>query len=409
MRSQKPSFVREVRIRNYKSIGQARVALRPFSLLVGPNGSGKSNFLDALRFVADSLRTTIEHALRDRGGIHQVRRISRGHPRHFGIGVTLSWGEGETALYGFRVGAEPNGGFVVQEEKCRIHSSEFGGEDYFEAAEGKITSSSVKMREEIEADRLYLPIASAFPEFRPIYDGLSHMGFYNLNPARIQDLQDPDPGEVLKREGENIAAVIRRLGSEAPKVLQRISEYLQKVVPGIASVSPLSLGKKETIEIRQTVAGDENPWKFPGASMSDGTLRALGVLVAAFQGAGNGSRKHAIPLIGIEEPEMAIHPGSAIKLMDALIEASRTTQIVATTHSPDLLEHPKIDPDNILAVIARNGETLIAPIDEASRSSIREGLYNAGELLRMNQIQVDEKAYDASVSQLDLFEWKAAP
>ncbi|MDD9989650.1 MAG: AAA family ATPase [Spirochaetaceae bacterium] len=48
------------------------------AFLVGPNGSGKGNFLDALRFIADSLRFSIDHALRDRGGINDVRRRSGG-------------------------------------------------------------------------------------------------------------------------------------------------------------------------------------------------------------------------------------------------------------------------------------------------------------------------------------------
>ena len=60
-------------LRNYKSIAACDVAPAQLSFLVGPNGSGKSNFLDALRFIADSLRFSIDHALRDRGGINEDR------------------------------------------------------------------------------------------------------------------------------------------------------------------------------------------------------------------------------------------------------------------------------------------------------------------------------------------------
>ena len=61
-------FVRRVKLRNYKSIGRCDVELGPLTVLVGHNGSGKSNFLDALAFVSDSLRTSLDHALRERGG-----------------------------------------------------------------------------------------------------------------------------------------------------------------------------------------------------------------------------------------------------------------------------------------------------------------------------------------------------
>jgi predicted ATPase len=77
--------VTRVGLTNYKSIANCDVSLRPLTFLVGPNGAGKSNFLDALRFVTDALRTSLDHALRGRGGIKEVRRRSGGHPTHFSL------------------------------------------------------------------------------------------------------------------------------------------------------------------------------------------------------------------------------------------------------------------------------------------------------------------------------------
>jgi predicted ATPase len=50
-------------LRNYKSIAACDVSPAQLCFLVGPNGSGKSNFLDAIRFVADALRFSPDHAL----------------------------------------------------------------------------------------------------------------------------------------------------------------------------------------------------------------------------------------------------------------------------------------------------------------------------------------------------------
>ena len=61
------TFITRVRLRNYKSIATCDVRLYPLMFLIGPNGAGKSNFLDALHFVADALRISLDHALRDRG------------------------------------------------------------------------------------------------------------------------------------------------------------------------------------------------------------------------------------------------------------------------------------------------------------------------------------------------------
>ncbi|HUY34804.1 MAG TPA: AAA family ATPase [Pirellulales bacterium] len=73
-------FLSRVRIDNYKSIGKCDVALGSLTVLVGRNGSGKSNFLDALRFVVDGLQTSLDHAIKSRGGVDAVRRRSTGHP-----------------------------------------------------------------------------------------------------------------------------------------------------------------------------------------------------------------------------------------------------------------------------------------------------------------------------------------
>jgi predicted ATPase len=70
--------VTRLALRQYKSIEQCDIELSPLTILVGRNGAGKSNIVDALRFVADALRNTLEYAIRERGGIDQVRRKSLG-------------------------------------------------------------------------------------------------------------------------------------------------------------------------------------------------------------------------------------------------------------------------------------------------------------------------------------------
>jgi hypothetical protein len=86
------------------------------------------------------------------------------------------------------------------------------------------------------------------------------------------------------------------------------------------------------------------------------------------------------------------------------VSASKTTQIAVTSHSPDLLDDKDIPDEGILAVVNKSGETQIAPLDEAGRSAIRDRLYTAGELLRLNQIEPDEEAVAKLLpSQLELF------
>lgn len=385
-------FLTRVRLKHYKSITACEVSLGPLTFLVGPNGAGKSNFLDALRLVSDSLRNSLDHALRERGGISEVRQRSGGHPKHFGIGLDFALPDGRVGSYTFEVGAKAQAGYVVKREECRV------GDARYLVRDGIVTYWPGEIAPPVADDRLYLVNAAGFPAFRPLYDQLSHMGFYNLNPREIRALQQPDKAEILEREGRNTASVLGRIAKSDKGIKRRIEEYLARVVPGIEGVDPTSVGHMETLEFRQRVPGAKDPWRFPAIDMSDGTLRALGVLVALFQVQAGGH----VPLVGIEEPEVALHPAASGALRDCLREGSRHTQVLVTSHSPELLDDPTIPEESILAVVAEDGETKIGTVDEAARSALRDRLYTAGELMRGDQLRPDASAV-AKARQLQLF------
>lgn len=407
------TFITRVILKNYKSIAACDVHLQPLTFLVGRNDAGKSNFLDALRFVTDALNYSLEHAIRDRGGINDVRRRSRGHPNHFSIGFEFAFPDGLTGYYAFRIGAgkrndrtrDKNVEYRVQTEVCKLYNKNLLTPNiYFHIDEGAVIDTNIDVPPAAAADRLYLLNASGLPEFRPIYDTFSRMGFYNLNPDKIRDLQTPDPRDVLTRDGGNITSIFSQL---SPAVKENIEEYLAAVVPGIHKVNVKVFGPKETLEFRQDVAGDNHTWRFLANNMSDGTLRALGILVALFQG--DTGTQNSVPLVGIEEPEIALHPAATGVLLDALRDAAYKRQVLITSHSPDLLDDKHLDVDSILAVEAQDGNTLIAPVDKIGRSIMGDNLCTAGELLRLDQFQPDPtqlpKGHGPKVEQLNLFDY----
>lgn len=380
------SFLERVFIRNFKSIGRCNVRMGRFTALVGRNGSGKSNFLDALRFVSDGLQTSLDHAIRARGGVNEVRRRSAGHPHNFEIRFVLNLSPAEVAEYGFEIAGQKKGGFSVKWERLRIIKASGNLAAEFHVYDGQAKSTLETSIPPASADRLYLVTAAGLPAFRATYDALLAMGFYNLNPEQMRENQTPDAGELLRRDGSNIASVVARLSDDRPELKERIGEYLRVIVPDVASFDRVALGSRETLVFHQQMKGARDPWRFHAASMSDGTLRALGILVASMQLAG---RKDAIRLTGIEEPETALHPAAAEALMSALREAAENTQIVITTHSPDLLDEFDRDQDELLVVQSQAGLTEIARASEVNRDAIKDHLYSPGELLRMDQLQPD--------------------
>lgn len=384
-------FITRVRLRNYRSIAGCDVALEPFTILVGPNGSGKSNFLDALRLTAESLRGSLDHALRERSGLAEVRRKSHGHPNHFGVRLDFQL-DGSPGYFAFEVAARTGGAYEIQHEACSWAGA------HYEIESGAVKHPPAPVSPPASQDRLYLVNAAGLPQFRPVFDALSTMGFYNISPAKIRALQAPDPGDLLDREGTNLASVLDRLSKAHPEIKQRIEEYLARVVPGIEGFDATRVGHMEMIEFRQRVGGSKQPWRFPAINMSDGTLRGLAVLTALFQ---FGERTTA-QLIGIEEPETALHPAAAGLLLDCLREGARERQVVITTHSPDLLDNDAITSDQLLAVISTDGKTTIGRVDAASRQALHDSLYRAGELLRLGQLEPDEGSL-SNPEQLELF------
>ena len=394
----KPRTITRIALRNYKSIAACDVELAPLTILVGPNGAGKSNFLDALRFTAQALRFSLDHALRERGGINQVRRRSRGHPNHFGVRLDFRLTHA-TGWYAFEVGAQPKGRYIVRKEECVVSSTvrERGG--FFRVENGRTVASSFSHPPVAGGDRLYLMQVAGYPAFRTIYDLLAGMGFYNFHPEQIRELQSPDAGDLLEPDGSNIASVLANLESNSPDNTMRVGEYLSKVVPGTVGIEPKTVGPKLTLEFRQNVRGDRHPWRFLANNVSDGTLRVLGVLVALFQGSGTESGN--AKLVGIEEPEGSLHPAAAGVLADVLLEASERMQVVVTSHSADLLDRDTIPLESILAVVSENGETRLARLDETGRSMLRDRLFTAGELLRMDQLMPHPEL--STPTQLNLF------
>ncbi|MEA3093033.1 MAG: hypothetical protein QOJ04_4375, partial [Caballeronia sp.] len=209
-------------------------------------------------------------------------------------------------------------------------------------------------------------------------------------------------GRLLKSSGENIASVIGHLERASPASMQLIQEYLKGVVPSIHGVERLAIDPMESLAFQQDMGGGKRSWQFRAHNMSDGALRALGVLTALFQR----NVDYAPSLIGIEEPETALHPAAAAALREALKRASGQSQIVVTSHSPDLLDDFEIAEDAILAVGSMAGQTYIAPLDAPSRDTMREHLFSAGELLRLNQLSPDPIIVENQASkqrQPDLF------
>jgi predicted ATPase len=225
------------------------------------------------------------------------------------------------------------------------------------------------------------------------------MRTYAIDPGKLREMQDPDSGAGLKSDASNAASVLQEIARQAPEDVERIGELLATIVLNTPRVQPIRHGNKLSLEFTQEW-GEKKRLKFEAVSMSDGTLRALGLLVAVYQ-------RPTPAVIVIEEPEGTIHPGALGAILDLMRHASRHMQVIVTTHSPDVLDAEWLQDNHIRIVSWQEGATRITPLSAGARETLQEHLMSAGELLRSNALRGQPISPEA-VPQPSLFEDVAA-
>ena len=382
--------LREMGLYGFRSISAETVTFDNPTFVVGPNGSGKSNFADAFAFLSEAMVSPLQAVIERRGGFSAVshRSSARGRPSNLTLRVTLEKPDSDTTKADYYIDLRND--FEVVEEVCRVtraDGSRYGFVRQTVKGSTEWTLSVESLAPAVESNALALPLVGGDERFGAIVRFLSGMRAYRIEPEALRAMQDPDGGTGLRSDGRNTASVLREI-RRRKEDRTRICQLLESVVPGTVDVRPKTLGNKLTLEFTQNRPGAE-PIKFKAFSMSDGTLRVLGLITAVFQ-------RPAPSLLVIEEPEASMHAGALGSILDVLRIASRSMQVVVTTHSPDILDAKWIEARNLRILSWENGATRIARVSQAVRTALRQHLMGAGELLRSNALTSDEQTDSGS-------------
>lgn len=387
-------MIKRLILRNFKSVESAAIDLSSFTFLIGRNGSGKSNIADALAFLSEITEWPLQTVFNRRGGAFGVaHRTSHTSPQsvhskpiEFGIGLEFveqgGWTENfdredVSGRYSFLVEVGRLG-FKVVREQCIIVRP--NGEKVWFDRSGSKTHSSVEFLHEnrlsfVLPDALVLPFAGSMPQFRAAVDAMKSMAVYSIDPGKLREFQDPDAGKRLNSDGSNAASVLRELKSESTQ-FRRLFEILSSVIPDLERVHPQTIGRKQHLRFIQQWSERERV-VFDAFNMSDGTLRAFGILLALFQ-------SERPDLLLIEEPETSLHPAATAAVVEALRQESRKCQIIVSTHSPEVIDSAIPRKDDFRIVTWRRGQTKIGNVVGAARSSLQQHLASAGELFKLN-------------------------
>ena len=399
--------IKKLWLRRFRSVLAAEVSFANPLFLVGRNGAGKSNVLKALEFVSDCMTTPLGTVIQNHGGIEVVRHRSgtSSRPGNLALRVDFDFANGTPASgwYAFEIRAKEGYEFEVVREKCVVHVA--GQRHEFDRSDKLLLTGVPALEPVVDPQALLLPLIGGTPQFAPVTRGLAGIRVYAVQPTAIQEPQEPDSGMSLRCDGSNLASVLKTLARAEGK-LERLCELLRTVVPGTATVRPIKHGTKLSLEFRQAWEGtgpgrkNGNPGRnsvaHGAAAMSDGTLRTLGILTAFLQ-------PTRPTLLGLEEPEATVHPEALASIMELIRSFSRDTQVLVTTHSPDLLDAKWVAPHNLRIVAWERGVTRILPLGDAAVSALQQHLMGAGELLRSNALQPVDVFADANSRQAELF------
>ena len=354
-------------------------------MLVGPNGSGKSNFADALVFARD-VATDAATAVERRGGITGLRRWRPTRPLDVTVDIRAANKQAELdsdyVRHQFTIHSSANGSWAFRKELIEVVAlgkARFGVERGANGVKLIPPPSSGLRRSQVPGD-----MASAMVLARQLTGG-SHVAMLRgvrrirLSPEAMQQPHLASENTRLDESGSNVARAYRSL--RAPAQAQVLAA-MKRIVPGLASISVESFDRFLILKFDQRQPGGYVA-RFSASEMSEGALRAFGILVAAEQMTRD-------ELLIIEEPEVSIHVGAAQLLFEVLKDASRRGAVLVTTHSADLLDAAR--DEEILVCSYRDGITRIGPLASAQREIVHEGLFSVAELMRSELLRIEGEA-----------------
>jgi len=360
-------MITQLHVKNYRSLADITLELDPLTVLVGLNGSGKSTLVDVLSFLSDALRLSLDTAIHKRLGIHAVRGWSADE-RLVDIEMSLQIKIGnKLAHYRVVLGSKTKETYYLKAESCTILRN--GQEIGFETKEQKWVKPLPDMQPKLQSRALLLPLIAGIAPYKEIYDVLTGMSFYNISPESLKEHQKLASAYPLQEEGQNLASVLRNLKQVNHGSAYAFKSAIEHTIPYVDDYQITSTGRHQIIQLRHTPHGS---W-FELGQESDGTLRMLAILTALYQ-------QPRRTLIALEEPELNLHPGTIANLWAEITDASQHTQIMLTTHSPDLLDMCQAEQLRVVELI--DGITHVGPIDEEQRQIMQANLFTAGQLLQ---------------------------
>jgi predicted ATPase len=372
-----------IRTTNYKNLSLPNpVELDKLNIFIGSNGSGKSNFISCLKFLKDCLTTipaesrgvsSFEDAVSKIGAdrildnsvdspavidfSYCFSQISSSEPLHEKFSTTLT-----LTLF---VDRKKNKIIISQEflfsgqdlnklysppfYYYKFHDRELGkgavsvynspGQNsgtHFESLDNIPTNSlGLTILPRLLEDSQYSPENTpAYRTRRDLVESISKWQFYNANNMDLNQIRTSEPkiggsDIYLSTSGDNLPLVLENLIQENIDFEDSINQAMKSILPKTRRLRSIRSGRL-SLTVEWYFEDSKEPFYL--SEMSDGTVRMLCWATIL--------HSPLLPsLLVIDEPELGLHVSWMLILAEWIKQAARKTQIIVTTHSPDLLDH----------------------------------------------------------------------
>ncbi len=313
-------MIESIEFVNFKALRKTTLPLAPFTLLLGPNGSGKSSVLQALQAMA-SLATSGQ--------------------------CGLAW---RSLL---SVTAENSNALVEAKLKLRIADQQIvvifqwtsnGPTRHLVCNTG---GSVIQQADILEAEKSFL----------------SRMQVYTFDFNAIAQPVPVHAGAGLALNGAGLAAVLDDLKDN---YLERWDSLLAEMREWLPEYDTILFDKPAHGQKSIALRTKKGAHRIPATELSQGTLVALALLTLAYL-------PNPPSLVGLEEIDRGLHPRLLRHLQDALYrlaypesasENRAPIQVIATTHSPYLLDLYRDHPEEVVLAQKEGLEVSMHPLKD---------------------------------------------
>lgn len=346
-------MITQFRLENYKGHRDTQLALQQLTVLVGDNGSGKTSVLEALRLHgkldAPAKDLELDELLRQGATKMTLSLDGTSHDQRWTASIALTPREYEdkgAPLWGVRVGG--------------THATE------------RFSESGAVGHRGPYRDML-----------RTITKLMGRVALYRLRADQVAASAYSAQSEaVVAEDGAQTAVALAALKLADDEAFDRIENAMRSIVPSLRRVriKPAELMHPSN---PNPVVGSKVYFDFqaaknvPAHHASQGTLVLLALLTILY-----GHDRPSVILL--DDFDHSLHPRAQMELVRMIkgllaLDELKETQIIATTHSPYVLD--EVAPSNVIAFALREDGTVASkPLSEHPDAPKVDGSLKAGEL-----------------------------